>query len=120
MTNTKIILYDCLDIYKILNELGNTIKFDTIYISNEEELNLYIKNLKNYLIIHKHAKFKNKNQIFLDNLPITLDKLIEKINLFILKNIFVEKSNKKIGIYSLNINSREISYETSDEYVSRK
>ena len=111
MTNTKIILYDCLDIYKILNELGNTIKFDTVYISNEEELNLYVKNLENYLIIHKHAKFKNKNQIFLDNLPITLDKLIEKINLFILKNIFVEKSNKKIGIYSLNINSREISYE---------
>lgn len=108
MSNSKIVLYDCFDIYKILNELNDILKFDLIHIDNEKQLNLYINSFESHLIIHKHEKFKNINQIFLDNLPIKLDKLIEKINLLTLKNSFIEKSNMKIGIYLLNTNSREI------------
>ena len=99
-----------MDIYKILNELRDIFKFNLIHIDNEQELNLYIHSLETNVIIHKQDKFKNINQIFLDNLPIKLDKLIEKINLLTLKNSFVEKSNTKIGRYLLNTNSREIFY----------
>ena len=35
MGNTKVILYDCLDIYKILNEIKNVLKFDIEYIDKE-------------------------------------------------------------------------------------
>ena len=99
-----------MNIYKILNELKDIFKFNLIHIDNEKELNLYIYSLETNVIIHKQEKFKNINQIFLDNLPIKLDKLIEKINLLTLKNSFVEKSNTKIGRYLLNTNSREIFY----------
>ena len=52
---------------------------------------------------------ENQNdQIILNNLPSKLDKIIEKINLAILKKNFASKSNIKIGEYSLDFNSREI------------
>ena len=52
---------------------------------------------------------ENQNdQIILNNLPSKLDKIIEKINLAILKKNFASKSNIKIGEYFLDFNSREI------------
>jgi hypothetical protein len=111
MSKTKIILYDCLDIYKILNEINNFLKLELVNIDKETELNSYIKNLNKYLIIIKRKKTHFTNQIVLDNLPMKLDKLIEKINLNILKENFNLKSNINIGKYLLNTNSREIFYE---------
>ena len=110
MNNTKIILYDCLDIYKILKEINNILKLDLINIENKDELDSCTRNLDTYLIITKQKKLVNKNQLLLNNLPIKLEKLIEKINLNFLKNSFKEKSNIEIKKYALNINSREISY----------
>ena len=111
MNDNKIILYDCLDIYKILNELNDILKLDLIFIANEKNLNLYTKNSESYLIIHKQEKLKVTNQIYLDSTPIKLDNLVEKINLFTLKSSFIEKSNMKIGKYILNTNSREIFFD---------
>ena len=53
MSNTKIILYDCLDIYKILDELKNILNLDLEYASNEIEINSYVENLDSYLVITK-------------------------------------------------------------------
>ena len=94
-----------------MNELSDVLKLDLIYINNLKELNLYTDNIKDYLIIHNQEKLENNNQIFLDNLPIKLHKLIEKINLSTLKKSFKTNSNKKINRYLLNLNSREIFYE---------
>ena len=110
MNNTKIILYDCLDIYKILKEINDILKLDLINIENKDELDSCTRNLDTYLIITKQKKLVNKNQLLLNNLPIKLEKLIEKINLNFLKNSFKEKSNIEIKKYALNKNSREISY----------
>ena len=35
MNGTKIILYDCLDIYKILNELSQILNIDLEYVDNK-------------------------------------------------------------------------------------
>ncbi len=111
MNNTKIILYDCFDIYKILNELNEFLKFDLVNITNQNSLTSYIKNIDLYLIIQKRKELDDKNLIVLEQLPIKIEKLVEKINLGILKNNFNSKSNIKIDKYLLNINSREIYYE---------
>ena len=111
MSKSKIILYDCLDIYKILNEINDFLKLDLININNETELNSYIKNLNKFLIIAKRKKKNHLNQIVLNDLTIKIDKLVEKINLNILKENFNFKSNIKIGKYLLNTNSREIFFE---------
>lgn len=110
MDNTKIILYDCIDIYKILDELNDILNLELINVNNEKNLDFYTKNFNSYLLIIKKNQ-KNKNQIVLDSLPISIVKLVEKINLGILKNNFISKSNIQIGRYSLNTNSREVSFE---------
>ena len=58
--------------------------------------------------MQKNIKENQNDQIILNNLPSKLDKIIEKINLAILKKNFASKSNIKIGEYSLDFNSREI------------
>ena len=50
-----------------------------------------------------------KNQIIIDRIPIKITKLIELINLKLLKEKFNSQSHIIIGAYKLNLNSREIS-----------
>ena len=97
-----------MDIYKILDELKDTLKLNVKYIEKEIELNSYLKNLETYLIITKIKKKGHENQIILKDFPIKINKLLEKINLAILKTNFNLKSNIKIKKYFLNLNSREI------------
>ena len=94
-----------------MSELNDIFKLDLINFDNEIELNSYIENLDSYLIISKKEMQNYKNQIIFNDLPLNLDKLVERINLNILKNSFSLKSNVKIGKYLLNINSKEIHYE---------
>ena len=94
-----------------MSELNDIFKLDLINFDNEIELNSYIENLDSYLIISKKEMQNYKNQIIFNDLPLNLDKLVERINLNILKNSFSLKSNIKIGKYLLNINSKEIHYE---------
>ncbi len=98
-------------IYKILNELNDVLGLDLINIENKEDLEDFVKNNQNYLIIHRNGKQNLENQITLNNLPIKLDKIIEKINIAILKKNFILKSNIKIGKYILDFNSREIFFQ---------
>ena len=58
--------------------------------------------------MQKNIEENQNDQIILNKLPSKLDKIIEKINLAILKKNFASKSNIKIGEYFLDFNSREI------------
>jgi len=108
MTNIKIILYECLDIYKILDELSESLKFTIELAANEKELESLIQNSEAYLIVSKRKQKNFDNQIILDDLPKKINKIIEIINLRILKENFSIKSNVQVGKYLLNLNSREI------------
>tara|TARA_X000000368_G_C23027732_1_gene711022 strand:+ start:996 stop:1604 length:609 start_codon:yes stop_codon:yes gene_type:complete len=111
MNNTKIILYDCPHIYKILKEINGSLKLDLVNIDNKKDLEDFTKNNENYLIMQINKEQNKKDQIILNDLPLKLDKIIEKINLAILKKNFATKSNIKIGEYILDFNSREISFQ---------
>ena len=108
MTNIKIILYECLDIYKILDELSESLKFTIELAANEKELESLIQSSEAYLIVSKRKQKNFDNQIILDDLPKKINKIIEIINLRILKENFSIKSNVQVGKYLLNLNSREI------------
>ena len=107
MINTKLIIYDFTDIYKILYELNDILKYDLVKIDKEADLKLYIESLNTYLIISKKNIPNIKNELILDNLPIKINDLINKINLYFLKNSFSLKSNISIGKYLLDNNSRK-------------
>ena len=110
MSNTKIILYECPDIYKILNELSENLKFSLEKAENEKELDNLIQTSEAYIIISKKKQKNFANQIILDNLPMKINQILEIINLRILRENFSLKSNVLVGKYLLNLNSRKISY----------
>ena len=108
MSNKKIVLYDCNDIYKILDEIKQFLDLDIKYLNKKTELE-NLKQLKDdYIIISKKKIETTISLLVLENLPIKIKDLMEKISIKILKKNYNLKSNLKIGKYLLNINSREI------------
>ena len=120
MSNTKIILYDCEYIYKILFELKDILNLDLINFEKKIKLDLFIKNSENFIVITKKNYLDIKNQIILSKLPLSIDKVIEKINLGILKYNFYSQSNLQMNEYSLDLNSREISYNNKVEKLTEQ
>ena len=109
MNNQNIIVYRFNLLYQILKELEEDIHFKIIEISDEKTLTNEIQNLNNYLIITKKQILKFNNQFVLSQLPIKVFKMIEKLNIELLKHQFVEQSQFIINDYIIDINAREMS-----------
>ena len=78
------------------------------FVENENSLNDAVKNLNYYLVLSNKKYSYISNQIVLDNLPINIFKLIEKINIEFLKQQFNSQSELKINQYTIDLNSREL------------
>ena len=107
--NPKIlIIYDYQILFEILNEISEVLNFKIIQ-SNKKEYNDIKLDFKNdYLIISRKKIQSLNNVLILEEKPIKLRKLLEIININLLKNKFYKQSNIKIGKYSLDLNSRKI------------
>ena len=107
--NPKIlIIYDYQILFEILNEISEGLNFKIIQ-SNKKEYNDIKLDFKNdYLIISRKKIQSLNNVLILEEKPIKLRKLLEIININLLKNKFDKQSNIKIGKYSLDLNSRKI------------
>ena len=107
MNNIKrLIIYDFKDLSNILKEIKKELNF-IVEDLKLEEINK-IDDQKFYLIINKKNIPNVKNQLTLNNLPIKISKLVEKINIEFLKTNFHDQSEIKIGKYVINLNSREM------------
>ena len=111
MNNQNLIIYNYKSLYNIFEELSLELNFKIIELSNINQLNDVIKNLTNFLII-SNKNLKVQNQIFLDNLPIKINKLVEKINIEFMRQQFSNQSKVKINNYTIDSNSREMSRES--------
>ena len=105
----NVIIYKFNNLFEILNEISQDIGIDFIEAHNENNLKNIIQNSSHYLIVTKQNISNLDNQLQLTNIPIKISKLIEMINIKLLKNQFSNQSKVKIKNYILNINSREIS-----------
>ena len=108
MSNQNLIIYNFKSLYLILEELEEYLNFKILDVPNIKELNDKIKNSKNYLIISQKKMNDFDNQFVLDNIPIKISKLIEKINIQSLKTQYNDKSEFKINQYTIDLNSREL------------
>ena len=106
MNNQTLVIYDYKILYDILDELSDFINLNIINVKKLEEINQ--KKLGNYFIISKTKKKNLDNQILIDKTPIEIIKLIENINIKFLKKKFSQQSEINLGIYKLDLNSREI------------
>ena len=109
MNYQNIIVYRFSLLYQILKELEENIQFKIIEVSDEKTLKDVIKDLNNYLIITKKHILKINNQFILNQLPIKIFKMIEKLNIEFLKHQFIEQSELIINDYIIDINAREMS-----------
>ena len=93
-----------------MKELENELNFDVIEVSNEIDLIDKVQESNNSLIITQKAAKNKSNQIILNQLPIKISKLFERINVEFLKLQFNEKSKIDIGKYKIDLNSRYLIY----------
>ncbi len=96
-------------LYKILQELEKDLNFKILEVKSEETLKNKTKDLNTYLIITKNKVANTDNQIVFDQYPIKIFKLIEKINIELMKKQFINQSKVKINKYLIDLNAREIS-----------
>ena len=107
-TDQFLIVYKSPILFSILDEIKNNLNFNIKHYKNEQFREDFSK--KNMVVITELKKIKFENQIKVEEFPINIQKLIEIINVQFLKNKFNQQNSLKVGEYSLNLNSRTISY----------
>ena len=120
MNFQNLIIYKIDVLYHILKELDEDLNFKILHISNEKILNTEIEKLDNYLIITKKNNLNLKNLVILESFPIKFNKLIEKLNIEFLKIKFNQQSKIIISNYTIDLNSRKISSNTSELKLTEK
>ena len=112
MQNVFIINFKSL--YEILDEIKENLSFKIINLENEEDFkkNLDLDRL-DYLVISKtdhtlllNNDIINKNFLGFNDLPLPLKKLLELINIKLIKLKFNQQSKITINGYELNLNSK--------------
>jgi len=112
MQNVFILNFNSL--YEILDEIKDNLSFTIIKIENEEDFKKkFDLNRLDYLVISKtdHKLLLNddinaKNFSDFIDLPLSFKKLIELINIKLIKLKFTQQSNITIKDYELNLNSK--------------
>jgi hypothetical protein len=121
MFKQSVNIVECSKLYNILDEIKNLFEFN---IYNYEKFEDFIREIEvnnnkltdSTIIINKKShnlflgkKIDKNNILLIDEFPIKIEKLIEKINIHIIKQKYNFQSNINIKDYVLNLNSRVIS-----------
>ena len=108
MNNQNLIIYQLPTLYQILKELDIDLNFNIVEVENEELLRNKIQDLKNYLVISKKKISRVDYQLIYNFKPIKILKLVENINVDLMKNNFSDQSKVNINNYIIDLNSREM------------
>lgn len=120
MSVQNLIIYKFSPLYQILEEISSDLNFNLTFVDNENSLNDKIKNFNHYLIASNKRYSNIDAQIVLDNLPINIFKLIEKMNIEFLKQQFNNQSEFQINKYKIDLNSRELLLNSSKLKLTEK
>tara|TARA_B100001057_G_scaffold164429_1_gene164989 strand:+ start:8141 stop:8704 length:564 start_codon:yes stop_codon:yes gene_type:complete len=108
MNNSYLIIYKQQILYKILAELDQDLTFDVKEINNEKSLEQEIQKLNKYIVLTKKKIFNLSHQMIFDQYPVKVSKLMEKINVALMKKNFEEQSQVIINNYTIDLNAREL------------
>ena len=126
MQNIFIINYNSL--YEILDEIKENLPFKIIKFENEEGFQKnYDLDISNCLIISKnnhklllYNNITNKNLLDFNDFPLSLKKLLEIINIKLIKLKFNHQSKIIIKGYELNLNSKFFSKDNLNLRLTEK
>ena len=117
MIKQNVLIINNISLYEILDEIKEKLSFKIVKYKNLDD---FIKNpdsdLKNSLIIIKtdlklasKKHINEKNFLNFNELPLPLNKLLEIINIHLLKIKFNHQSQINVKSYALNLNSKFLS-----------
>ena len=114
MNKQHIFIINNNSLYEILDEVKELLSFKIIkYNSDEEFIKDYNPSRNNTLIITASTKkliseknFSEKNFLVFKSLPLSINKLIETINIQLIKLKFNHQSKINIKDYTLNLNAK--------------
>ena len=117
METQYLVIHNNTVLYNILFELKHLLSFEVIKTKNKNLNN--VLNDKQSLVISSD-NLESKNQVFIDSLPISIDKLIYTLNIQFLKKKIENKKNIKIGNYIINYTSRKIQKKNKSLTITEK
>ena len=117
MIKQNVFIINFNSLYEILGEIKENLSFKIIKFENEDDfINNYDLDTKNSLIISKtnqrpvlKKNITDKNLLRVNEFPLPLNKLLELINIQLIKLKFNHQSKIIINDYELNLNSKSIS-----------
>ena len=111
MNKQSVLIYKLPELFKILNEIREELDFNIYSFSKKDEIfDLKKKDLFSYVVLtnSENEIKEEKCQLVLKKLPDTINSIIEKINVSLLKQKYSEQSNILVGKYSIDTNSRSM------------
>ncbi len=118
MSSKTLIIFKSPTLFEILDEIKENLNFHIMFFNENEMNQAFLSKLDDYVIISDHVNdIENCNII---NIPEKLEKILEQINIWFLGIKFSSQSKIKIGNYSLNLNSRQISKNNYDLNLTEK
>jgi len=102
MNFPKIIIYNNITLFNILNEISEQIQLKFINIKKNE----LIPKHNDYFLVTSEKFSNHENYLYIDKFPIDINKLLQLINTNILRKRYEEKSKILIGNYILDLNSK--------------
>mgnify|MGYP000476913586 FL=1 len=129
MIKQTIHIIDFKILYNILDEIKDYLKFQILHYKNEENfLNSNDLNLNDSLILVRpnnkvflnNEKISRKKFFSIPNYPITIDKLVEILNVNLIKQKYNYQSNIDIKDYKLDLNSRTITKNNQNLKLTQK
>ena len=129
MVKQTIHIIDFKILYNILDEIKDYLKFQILHYKNEEIfLNSNDLNLNDSLILVKpdnkvflnNGKISRKKIFSIPNHPTTIDKLVEILNVNLIKQKYNYQSNIDIKDYKLDLNSRTITKNNQNLKLTQK
>ena len=128
MIKQNVFIINFNSLYEILDEVKENLSFKIIKCENEEdfEKKFNLDRLDHLIISKTHHKLlltiniADKNFLGLNDLPLSLKKLLELINIQLIKLKFNQKSKIIIKGYELNLNSKFFSKGNSKLKLTEK
>ena len=117
MFKQKIFLVNFDSLYEIFNEIKENFSFEIKNFENETDLIKAINLEKSFFLILlkpnqnllQSENVSNKNILYINNLPMNINRIIETINIKWIKLKFNHQSKVNIKSYELNLNSKILS-----------
>ncbi len=120
MTKQIVSLIQLTELYKILNEIKAYLNFE---LRDYQDIDDYFRDLNKNAYLKdttfvsnsldnfnaKDKKFDTRNIIIFNSFPIQINKIIDKVNIQLIKKQYDFQSKISIKNYNLNLNSRVIS-----------